>query len=231
MKIELPKEKREMVAVLLVAPAVLTLFMYHGSARSLEGLAQKIAGSQNVNYYSTLLQFVSMFLFLFVIPALVTKFLLKRKLKDYGLAIGDSRLGFKLVALVIPLVVVPIMYIGSRFPEVRAAYPLSQSAKNSAQMFITYQLLYGLSYFGWEFFFRGFMIFGLKDSLGKTAAILISVMPSCIMHYAKPEIETWGSILVGILFGIACVRARSFIYVFAIHWSIGFFNDVFVSFF
>jgi len=222
-----------MVIVLLAVPVLLTLFMYHGTPTSLCELAQKIGGPEpgNVKYFATVLQFVSVFALLFVIPALVVKFPLRRRLKDFGLCVGDARFGLKLTALTVPLVVLPIMYIGSRFPEVRAYYPLCALAKSSAHRFLFYQLAYGLYYFGWEFFFRGFMIFGLKESLGKTAAILISVTPSCIMHYAKPEIETWGSIPVGILFGIISVRARSFLYVFIIHWVVGIANDIFVTYF
>jgi membrane protease YdiL (CAAX protease family) len=235
MRIEIPEKSstKEMVIVLLVTPVLLTLFMYHGTTSSLSGLARKIGGpgADNVSYFSTVLQFVAVFVFLFAIPALIAKFALKSRLKDYGLCLGDARFGLKLTAIAVPLVVLPILYIGSRFPEVRAYYPLCASAKVSARAFLFYLLAYGLYYFGWEFFFRGFMIFGLKDSLGKTAAILISVIPSCIMHYAKPEIETWCSIPVGILFGIVSVRARSFLYVFIIHWAAGVANDIFVTYF
>ncbi|MFH1422455.1 MAG: hypothetical protein ABIH42_07070, partial [Planctomycetota bacterium] len=186
------KTPKEVIIVLLVVPIVLTLFIYYGTQETLQGIAVRSGAEteSEINYYSTLLHFLAVFILLFLIPALITKLLIRKPLAAYGLSFGDARFGIVFTAIVIPLLVLPLLYIGSRFGDVSQHYPLSYAAKETFRAFIIYEIAYALYYIGWEFFFRGFLIFGLKEHIGTFPAVLVSVIPSCIMHYAKPEIET-----------------------------------------
>ena len=68
---------------------------------------------------------------------------------------------------------------------------------------------YVLFYLGWEFYFRGFMQMGLRESLGDVNALLVQVMASTLLHIGKPGAETFGAIFGGILWGILVYRTRS----------------------
>ncbi len=79
--------------------------------------------------------------------------------------------------------------------------------------------------FSWEFFFRGFMLFGLKQRFGNYS-ILIQTIPFAVMHYSKPFPEAIGSIVAGLFLGVLAFETRSFIYGAAIHWLVAMTMDL-----
>jgi membrane protease YdiL (CAAX protease family) len=62
---------------------------------------------------------------------------------------------------------------------------------------------------GWEFFYRGFMTIGLKDSL-KEGAILVQMVPFTILHLGKPMAESIACIPSGLIWGYICYKSDSF---------------------
>ena len=96
---------------------------------------------------------------------------------------------------------------------------------SSWQTFLPYQLAYGVYMFSWEFFFRGFMLFGLERKFGNYT-LLIQTIPFAVMHYSKPLPEAIGSVIAGVLLGILALETRSFIYGAAIHWLVAMTMDI-----
>lgn len=80
--------------------------------------------------------------------------------------------------------------------------------------------------FGWEFIWRGFMLFGLARLLGPGPAIFLQAVPFAYMHLGKPEIETLSTIFGGAAFGFVAWRTNSFVYPFFIHWYIASFTQL-----
>jgi len=114
----------------------------------------------------------------------------------------------------------------------RVEYPLAKTLLADHSHFVFYEIIYVLFYYvAWEFFFRGFLLFGLKDRFGAVNAILIETISSTLIHIDKPEGEIIGAIVVGILFGMIALRSKSFWYVFLIHASIGVLLDYFIIFY
>jgi len=85
----------------------------------------------------------------------------------------------------------------------------------------------GATLFAWEFFFRGFMLFGLEGELGWYAAI-VQAVPFTLAHVGKPELETYSCIVGGTLIGLIGLRVRSFYPAFFIHWFIAVALDILV---
>ncbi len=83
---------------------------------------------------------------------------------------------------------------------------------------------------GWEFFFRGFMQFGLRGALGNWNAILVQTLASCLVHIGKPAGETYGAIVAGVVWGLIVFRARSLWAVLLMHWALGVALDFFICF-
>ena len=48
-----------------------------------------------------------------------------------------------------------------------------------------WELQYGATFFTLEFFFRGYMLFGLRRALG-SHAIFVMMVPYCMIHVLKP---------------------------------------------
>lgn len=79
-----------------------------------------------------------------------------------------------------------------------------------------------ISLFAWEFIYRGYLLFGLKDKL-KEGSILLQMVPFVLMHLGKPELETVSTVFTGMLFGYVAYRGKSFWPAFIIHLFINIF--------
>jgi hypothetical protein len=180
--------------VLLSAPVLLTLWRYHGVVKDRHG---PLDGC----YF----QFIFFFVIVGVLPALYARASGVR-LSELGLGAGDARFGAKL--LLLSPIMVPVAYVASGMADVRAEYPMCQVLYTRRDLVIWYELAYvAVFYTAWEFYFRGFLLLGLKSELGATNAILIQTMASSLVHIGKPEGEILGSIPIGLLFVARCARS------------------------
>jgi len=229
--IEFKKEDIHYYVMLLSAPVLLTLYRYHGYPQYFYEYFPQYANSPEGELYARYWQFGVFFILMFVLPALYVKLVMKKPLSDFGLGLGDVKWGSKWL-ITIPLLVVPLIYISSKMPDVRTEYPLAKILLTDQSHLFVYELVYIIFYYiAWEFFFRGFLLFGLKEKFGGFNAVLIQTISSCLVHIDKPEGEIIGSILIGILFGLIALRSRSIWYVFALHISIGVLTDLFIIYF
>jgi len=82
-----------------------------------------------------------------------------------------------------------------------------------------------LDLFGWEFFFRGWLLFGYARRFGPEA-IWLQAVPFALAHIGKPEVETLSTIFGGFAFGWVAWRTRSFLYPLLIHWFVASFTII-----
>lgn len=228
---KLEKKDIDAFILLLSAPLLLTLYYYHGYASHFTEYFPGFKEHPLVELFGTFWQFGVFFFLVFLIPLFIIKFRFKAPLRDFGFSLGDKRFGFRFTLVVIPFLVVPLIYLASGFPDLQAEYPLAKILHQNHNLVIGYEMAYVVFYyFAWEFFFRGFLLFGLRDRYGDMAAVMIQTVSSCLIHLGKPESEIIGALVVGIIFGVLALRTRSFWYVFFIHAAIGVLTDVFIIF-
>jgi len=175
-------------------------------------------------YESRLYWFFSDGLLMFLASSLSVKFVLKAKLKDFGFTLGDKKFGFFTTALFLA-VMLPVLWIVSATPDFAKAYPQGGiQVSESWYRFLLYEFSILIYMLGWEFLWRGYMLFGLKEKFGYYS-IFIQMIPFFILHKGKPELELFASIFAGLILGIQAVRSRSFIYAWILHWLIMLFID------
>ncbi len=155
------------------------------------------------------------FIVLFIFPFLIVKFLFREKIINYGLRIGDRRFGI-ISAILSIIFFIPIILLISNSVNFTEYFPLYQGATEDISIFLFYEILLLLFLFGWEFFFRGFMLFGLEEKFGMYS-IFIQMIPFVILHNGKPFVETFASIFGAIFLGYLALRTRSILYGFFIH--------------
>jgi membrane protease YdiL (CAAX protease family) len=109
------------------------------------------------------------------------------------------------------LLMTPLIFLLARFDPSAEAYYKGMSANLPWNTFG--------QIFGWEFLFRGFILFGYARKFGPDA-LWIQAVPFALLHIGKPEIETLSTIFGGFAFGWVAWRTKSFIYPFLIHWYI-----------
>jgi membrane protease YdiL (CAAX protease family) len=142
-----------------------------------------------------------------VIPMLVLTALPGERIRDYNV----STVGFRRhiwLYLGMFLCFLPALVLASRAPSFRETYPFYRLANRSELDLWSWEALYAAQFVSLEFFFRGFILNGLRRALGANA-VFVMIVPYCMIHYGKPLPETLGAILAGLLLGTMAMRTRS----------------------
>jgi membrane protease YdiL (CAAX protease family) len=145
-----------------------------------------------------------------VIPLIIIILLFHENPKEYGFALGDWKLGITFTLSGIILMTPIIYYLARGDAETQKYY-------GSSVIGLPWTTF--LNLIGWEFFFRGWMLFGYARKFGHDA-LWLQAVPFALAHISKPEIETLSTIFGGFAFGWIAWRTKSFIYPFLIHWYI-----------
>lgn len=127
----------------------------------------------------------------------------------YGIRIGRWRSSVVLTAVCLA-VMVPVLWEGAKMAEFRSYYGME------AIGWFDLLLNTALLMFAWEFLFRGYMLFGLEKSIGKSA-IFVQTIPFVLLHFGKPFLETVLCIPGGFVLGYVAYRTRSMLPCFVIH--------------
>jgi uncharacterized protein len=173
------------------------------------------------HHFSSLLMFA-------VFPALFIRNFLKEDVSDYGIGAGDWRYGLK--ATLIALLILPLpLYIASHDPEHLKTYPLVKLDTGSPAEVGLWALFYLPHYIGWEFFFRGYIGFGMKKHYGAFVAIMLQTLLTTLEHIGKPPGEIIGAIPAGIYLGLLTYRTGSIWWAVVFHWYLGVVNSYFCS--
>jgi len=161
------------------------------------------------------------------VPMLSVMLILRREPDSFGFGLGDMRRGMRLAA-VLYVAVLPFLIYASTRSDFRQYYPIQKWAGDSLYLFAYFELTYGMYLFCWEFFFRGFTLFGLSRSLGGLIAVLAQAAGFGLLHLGKPPQEVLASFGAGIILGFLALRSKSFLPCFVVHWAAAFTFDVLI---
>jgi membrane protease YdiL (CAAX protease family) len=142
-----------------------------------------------------------------VFPMLVVLAMPREKLGDYHLSLRGF---FKhlWVYVVLFVLVAPAVWLASKTRGFQHTYPFYKMANRSDFDFWAWEMMYWAQFLSLEFFFRGFLLQGLRRALGANA-IFVMIVPYTMIHYGKPMPETFGAIFAGIILGTLAMRTRS----------------------
>lgn len=144
----------------------------------------------------------------FVLPLIVLLLLFRKKTKEIGLGLGDWKLGLTLLGLYLPVVFTGCWVLSAQ-ESFQRKYPLFHDVSDDWQLFLIYELLFLFYWIGWEYLWRGFVLFGTAHTLGKWA-IFVQMLPFAALHAQKPMAEAYLSILGALVLGAVVWRCRSF---------------------
>jgi len=187
------------------------------------------------------------------LPLVTILLFLRQEPSQFGMTRGDRRLGLKW-ALIAWITMVLVLAVVVSLPSLRAQFQqqylfgrLSRPLEGVGPVYLLghvhpkallfYELAMGFYMFCWEFFFRGFLLFGLQKSrLGSWGAVIIQALLFALLHFSllhfsllhwsynrgasKPPVEVLSALPGGIILGIFALRTRSFLYGFLAHWAI-----------
>lgn len=142
-----------------------------------------------------------------IMPMIVLAFLPGERIRDCYV----STKGFfkhLWIYVVLFACILPAVIAASHTQEFRETYPFYRMANRSHFDLWCWEALYALQFLSLEFFFRGFILQGLRRALGSNA-IFVMIVPYCMIHYGKPLPETLGAIGAGLILGTLAMRTRS----------------------
>jgi membrane protease YdiL (CAAX protease family) len=147
-----------------------------------------------------------------LVPLAAGWLLFRDKPWDYGIRIGRWKPALILTPAYLAAMAL-ILYAVSKIPEFRSYYHVRaidwpELLRDTA-----------LFMFAWELLFRGYMLFGLEKSIGKSA-IFVQAIPFVLLHIGKPFLETLACIPGSFIWGYIAYRTRSFLPCFIIHFGV-----------
>jgi membrane protease YdiL (CAAX protease family) len=182
---------------------------------------EKYLGPPDFNPYRWLVYWALVNFGLYVlIPGFIVLFVFRQSLADYGLKLrGAFKDGW--VYPVFFAVMGPLILLVSNSSHFQRTYPFYhiRQGEDLWPWFWVWEALYALQFLGLEFFFRGFLVHGLRHRFGPYA-IPVMTIPYCMIHFAKPLPETLGAVVAGLVLGFMSLKTRSVILGAAIHVSV-----------
>jgi membrane protease YdiL (CAAX protease family) len=209
------------VVIVAVAAVALTASRYHLGplvGRAVEALAPDIVSGGLLAGWKQVALKLARGLVLLGLP-LAAIALLRRPLRDFGFVPTRARDWLRDIGILY-VAMLPLLFWAMTQPSFQRTYPYFRLARLGLGYF-TFGLGVRLVYmFCWEFFFRGWLLFGFERKVGPAAAIAVSTLPFVIMHFGKPAPEVYGSIIAGVILGIVALRSRSFIPAAILHFAV-----------
>ena len=200
---------RRAIIVLLAATVLVLLHLQVGGRQVYRTVTGNILGFEDPELGAWAWWFGLQGVLGFLVPALILMGGFRWTARQAGLGLGDWRLAGGIALLYLPLVVVGtwVLSDGAGF---QAQYPHYYGAKTDWGAFVIYEALFLFYWMGWEYLWRGFVLFGTAPALGAPLAIVVQTVPFAILHAQKPPAEAYLSVLGGLALGALVWRCRSF---------------------
>lgn len=148
-----------------------------------------------------------------VVPILIIVFIFRESPAEYGFRLGDWKAGLLITLGAAGAMTVILWLLLRGDTSMREYYASLLNGPIALPLYTFLELI------GWEFIFRGWILFGYERKFGPEA-LWLQAVPFALAHIGKPEIETLSTIFGGFAFGWIAWRTRSFLYPFLIHWYI-----------
>ncbi len=192
-------EPRNQQAALAAAACLLIFLNYFSRTSTLEGVVAKDA-----------------FLYLFAPPLLLAA--LGLHWREYGLQLGDLRIGLRYSAVLI-LLAIPFMLIGAQLPSFQHYYPWWPPAAENPATFVYFEALVGVRMLATEAVYRGILLFSLARLMPNRHANVIHATVYMLAHIGKPVLEVPYSFAAGLVFGHVDLKTKSILPSFLMHYA------------
>jgi hypothetical protein len=211
------------IGVLTLTALVMIFQEYYGDRPTFESCFHRLEGWRYYGLSAFVWWSGAKLVGYLIVPALLVK-ALGGRLSDFGLSLRGASRHLWIYGLLFACVA-PVVIAASFTRPFLNTYPFYRLAARSWTDFLVWELTYGLSFVALEFFFRGFLLFSLKRTLG-AYAIFVMIVPYCMIHFHKPVAEVMGAVFAGVILGTLSMATRSIWCGVAIHLSVAWSMDL-----
>lgn len=200
------------ISFILISTVVIQIISYYYASRRFfrSAFGDALRDNPLLNLYEYVYWFLGDFVVQFAFPLLLIVVVLKERPAEFGISTGDRSLGLR-VAMLFWGILLPVLWITSSFDGFQLIYPHARIVRTDWSLFLVYELCFILYMIGWEFVWRGYLLFGLRERFGD-AAVLVQMLPFVLLHFGKPVLETTGAVIGGLALGFLALRTGSFWY-------------------
>jgi membrane protease YdiL (CAAX protease family) len=161
-----------------------------------------------------------------LIPLLVILLVFLAPVSNYGS--NADYLGKSIIWWIpVAVLIVGINFFASRKNNNLAQYPQIRVKQWDSGLLFLSALSWVTYLAGYEFMFRGFLLFTCLESFGYWQAIVINVSLYSLVHLPKGLRETIGSIFFGFILSYMTIRLGSFWFAFLVHITLALSNEWF----
>lgn len=219
-----PEQLVPLTAVATLTIGFLIYLVLYLSPSVSQGLKTKY-GELRGNYYWVVLTKLAGFVLLGFVPALVILFFLGQPLSDFGASTRMSPFAWGWM-LGGSLLVLLVNVLQGRRPAHYAVYPLIRYPEWNPRLLIISLITSTLFIVGYEFMFRGFLLFALVPLTGPWVAIGLNVLIYALAHIHKGLGETIGSVPFGILLCWITLESGNFWAIMVMHITLSLSADL-----
>lgn len=133
-----------------------------------------------------------------IIPAIVLVLVTGKSFGDYGLKFQNGLTSFYWIAG-IACIVIPMNFFNSKKEKNLALYPVVREKVWSKKLVAVNVFSWCAYLFGYEFMFRGLLLFATVPLMGEWPAIVLNTAFYALVHVPKNLEETIGALPLGVL--------------------------------
>jgi membrane protease YdiL (CAAX protease family) len=161
-----------------------------------------------------------------LVPLILILFCHPKPLAAFGLTLDNGLFSLGWIAALTPVVLL-MNYVNAKKSDNLAMYPQIRKTEWSRSLLVGSALSWMAYLTGYEFLFRGFLLFSSYFVLDAPTAIAINVCLYALVHLPKGIKETLGAIPLGILLGILTLQSNSLLIALAVHIIMALTNEWF----
>ena len=195
--------KEDISTILPVSISVITFIIYWFTTKSEKirsFFIRKFKFDDASAYHITFLRIVGFITMGFVSGILCLIFIPDYSLSDYGLSYNpETALFTSIWSLGLMILIIPLAFLSSGKPANLINYPQIRARLWTRKITVINIVSWIVYLLGYEFLFRGILLFPLAGELGVWPAVAINIAFYSITHVPKGLNETSGAIILGLV--------------------------------
>lgn len=162
-----------------------------------------------------------------IVPGILSLILFPQfSLKDYGLAIKPETTLISIEWISgLWLLAIPLAYLSGRKLRNQANYPQIRAKVWNRRLIFNYAIGWAAYLFGYEFLFRGILLFSLVRTIGVWPAIAVNIALYSATHIPKGLDETIGAVVLGMILCVLTISTGTIWIAFFVHVALAWTNS------
>jgi len=215
------------IQLLVLISLVLGFSIYHFASKSTHKyFSKKLSSTKYASFYGFLFQRILGLLTYGGIPLAILYLTYSFPISKYGFNFDNIESSIIWILILGGIIIIANYYLAGKTENLKN-YPQIRLKNWTLKLALINNLTWGLYLLGYEFMFRGLLLFSFYYAYGILPAIAVNCLLYSMVHIPKGKKETLGSIPLGLILSIITLNTGSFLTAFVFHIIMALSNDYF----